>query len=783
MAFFRSSTSRKLALRSLPFALLAALPAAAAVGCSSKEPTSAALMLVMSTNMELPDDVGAVGLYVKNGDTTVFEEVHETYQVTDPVSGATRVVVDLPATFAVRPPAGGAASVVVRVVAYDKNTGAPVVLRTAQSLIPTDRIGLLRMPLDWMNQTTVAQTATADTTPIVPTRAALERYGLHLTADPRPTGKKYISPGKVLDCNTADAPDALVSRAGGICGTAVFADSNQNDLPDFTPDQVFGAPDLASARCFDTAPCMATMNSQLVDLDSLAVEYAATGSTSVNVSSCTTILKDGPSGKDADANMNVAVLTPERANAPRGKCKVLKNGKHLCMALVTQGSGSENWQYNESSKVLSLPKGYCSESFQFRRSAKLLVAFGEGACQKRKPNQPFCIPLRASKDREKPRDGIEDFPYGGTNTHLATTGKPLSIDAAPSVGGPVVYAFTSDRVGGLKVEGARAVNCGFEKGDFAPLPPQAVSGPDPSSSLRIGIYRGATDVVLSSLVPPAQSASDLYFTPLKLDRSGPDEFKAAGMGTFVAATAAQGVSFVMTRPGGTTTSNLDGLFITNLLTNVTKPVIPFNEKFAALAVAKSPALIAAQRFIYGIAQTQDRKGDFSVVRYPLTNCETGKALVDCPNLTVDRTTPQIFAKVPAEVTRIDDMQVNDTYVVFSAMVQGQRHVYSAAIPKVRDLLDRIPAVTPLHASDGSLPGPIALDGSCVYAFGDAQDNTRPILCLNPAKEGVSTPVVNDASVTSTSLTTSGGAIFWSEPAANDGAGGVIKCLNQLPTAN
>ena len=209
----------------------------AAVSCSTKE-AGGTLMLGFSTDMEVPEDVTAVGVLVKNGDAVRLRSVTRVEKGADG-----RYKVRLPATLAVRGPAGTNAAVVIRILAFGKD-GKPFVLRQAQATTPsTSRTALLKMPLLWMNRGQFTDNG-------VGTKAAA---GLHLAAVNE--AAQLLQLENSNDCDS----DASRHRVNGVCTGVPFYDGDSvASLPDYKDDLFFGGPADADGKrpCFDAAACL-----------------------------------------------------------------------------------------------------------------------------------------------------------------------------------------------------------------------------------------------------------------------------------------------------------------------------------------------------------------------------------------------------------------------------------------------------------------------------------------------------------------------------------------------
>ena len=123
-------------------------------GCG-KETATPGLMLAFSSDMSVPKDITAVGLYIRTRTgTVIYNRV-----VPAEVSPSGTRTVRFPSTFAVLSN-GPPATVRVQLIAYGQGgVGArkAIVMRDSTTGVPTNRVGLLRMPLLWLNQGSVSK--------------------------------------------------------------------------------------------------------------------------------------------------------------------------------------------------------------------------------------------------------------------------------------------------------------------------------------------------------------------------------------------------------------------------------------------------------------------------------------------------------------------------------------------------------------------------------------------------------------------------------------------------
>ena len=136
-------------MRLLAFWGVASFAFAAVSGCNGKP--AAGVFLSMSTDMTVPSNVETVGVYLQytNADGIAHQESWEVA----PIAVGNEFRVYFPATLGVQSNGDPRTTLRTRVVAYQNVAGArvPLVMREARVQVPTDRVGVLRLPLLWMN--------------------------------------------------------------------------------------------------------------------------------------------------------------------------------------------------------------------------------------------------------------------------------------------------------------------------------------------------------------------------------------------------------------------------------------------------------------------------------------------------------------------------------------------------------------------------------------------------------------------------------------------------------
>lgn len=112
----------------------------AVFACSSESSSTGAIMLAVSTNMQAPKDIDAVGLRITSDGVPIFDDTRQV---------APDGEVRFPATLAILASANPRAVVKIRLVAFRGGEGR--ILRDAVTTVPRDRVALLRLPIQWVN--------------------------------------------------------------------------------------------------------------------------------------------------------------------------------------------------------------------------------------------------------------------------------------------------------------------------------------------------------------------------------------------------------------------------------------------------------------------------------------------------------------------------------------------------------------------------------------------------------------------------------------------------------
>jgi hypothetical protein len=219
----------------LGLAVALALPVAA---CGSKKP--AGLMLAITTDLTMTKDLDEVGVYVLADGRPLLTQ-----------SYAIGPGVRLPSTLAIAPPINPPSLIRVRVVGYKGGNGR--ILREASTTVPTERLGVLPLPLRWIDDGSALGTE------------------LDFQLNPYASARAKCPDGQTA--NLGACVDALVPEA---------------KLADYDPAAIFGGGSDGAGSCFPVATCFATRTAVVVDEPTC------------------TFTKTGAAGQ---ADFNVAVVT------------------------------------------------------------------------------------------------------------------------------------------------------------------------------------------------------------------------------------------------------------------------------------------------------------------------------------------------------------------------------------------------------------------------------------------------------------------------------------------
>jgi len=222
-----------------------AVPALGLPACSAEDDVKPpkGIMLAFRTDMSIPEDVASLHLYVLKNGVPSFQG--------DYFLGPSPSLTPLPGTFALLPPDDPKLPVKVRVVARTKS-GKASIMREVITTVPTDRLVLLPLSLQWLCWDSVKET---------------------------PVDETHSN----FDNSTCKSDETCI--AGG-CEPQVV---DSKTLKPYDPKSVFGgaiAPG-AKGKCFDTTQCFTGGVGETPDQN------------------CT--LAAPPAGKEADYNVALAL--------------------------------------------------------------------------------------------------------------------------------------------------------------------------------------------------------------------------------------------------------------------------------------------------------------------------------------------------------------------------------------------------------------------------------------------------------------------------------------------
>ncbi len=283
-------------MRALRAAFFLAVPAVIAAACGGTTKTKGQLMVSVQTDMALPKDIDTLGLYVFSGGAVVFGD-----------DFAVGTDLKIPATMGIVEGNTPGAQVRIRLVARKKNK--LVVLSEVTTTVPTDRLALLRMPIQW----------------------------LCTGQGSDPTGATDLS----------DLDEGATSSCGGtqqcVAGRCVEEAIDSSKLATFDPTQVFGgaaAPDQ-NGKCLDTLGCFANGFVTAVDTTDCTIPKPS-GGTGLNVA-----IEQGPTGAgicgpdacliplDQAADVGWSDLGNGRLQLPPAVCDQLTKNNILGVAVTT----------------------------------------------------------------------------------------------------------------------------------------------------------------------------------------------------------------------------------------------------------------------------------------------------------------------------------------------------------------------------------------------------------------------------------------------------------------
>jgi hypothetical protein len=360
-------------------------------GSSCSTQSKGALMLAISTDMQTPKDISVVSVYVETNGVPKFDYLG-------------RVLPDgsvaLPATLAVVQPDDPQAHIRIRVIGFKEQNAR--VLRDVVTTVPPDRVGLLWLPLNLLDDGSGQGSLPAAQVPL----------GVH-TNSPRSKTPTVIVPlGGAPEGLTSWNPLSITSRCDftkgltSINGRCVNATVDSSSLPTYAPEAVYGDAGVqasgAPVACFDVATCFA----------------GAMPVMNVDLTSCTF-----PVG--AASVSNVALVTPSTgACVSAGECFV-----------PLENDPAQGW--NESGGVVTLIPGVCD---QLRSGASLFAV--AGGCPPMTESTPVCEPLAIAADGGPASDATMPIADASMGDGPTGPGADASVSDGPT--GPGADASVSD---------------------------------------------------------------------------------------------------------------------------------------------------------------------------------------------------------------------------------------------------------------------------------------------------------------------------------------------------
>lgn len=317
-------------------ALLLALSAA----CSGTSSKQGGLMVVLSTDVSIPKDIDAIGLYITSAGTTIYSN-------TEPVQPGGNV--RLPATLNIVASDDPRRTVRVRAVGFSKNVAR--VLRDVIVTVPQNRTAQLRVPLNFLSF-----------------GSGRGRSPLSLTSV-SPLTEPTLSPLASFDPFTqlANTCGEGKTDVGGVCA-ALSIDVSK--LEDYQPDTIFGGaaapttPDAVPGECFPIVPCFAEGTDLQVEPStcSIALPTDAASAARFNVGLRT-------SGVGFKTSLGSIVVLDQDANAAFGE-----------IGTARQAGGR-----------LALPPGVCKKmAAETPADERVLGVVGSTLCVPKSKKVPLC---------------------------------------------------------------------------------------------------------------------------------------------------------------------------------------------------------------------------------------------------------------------------------------------------------------------------------------------------------------------------------------------------------
>lgn len=317
--------------------------AGTAASCSSSK---GAIMLSITTDMAAPKDIGVVSVFVETNSVPKYDFLGHV----DPDG-----IVQLPSTLAIVQPDDPKAQVHVRVIGF-KPTGEARVARDVLTTVPSGRVGLLRIPLSYLDDGSATGKLSADDVET--------KYGGNLTVPV--DGDTGLDPMDPTVFSTRC--DYLTKQQTSIAGSCQPATVDSSTLPTWAESEVFGAGGTAaSPTCFDALACAGMGKSHVAE----NVQPAADGSGDCSVPAM---------GSVADlSDWNCALQTTDGTGfCSGGTCLVPLDEDPVYG--FTVGPGADATQ-----SVITMVPGVCA---RLNAGAKLVIV--QDGCTTKVPSTPLC---------------------------------------------------------------------------------------------------------------------------------------------------------------------------------------------------------------------------------------------------------------------------------------------------------------------------------------------------------------------------------------------------------
>jgi hypothetical protein len=400
------------------------LPAVALSAACTAQPKGA-LILAVSTDMQAPKDVDVVSIYVETAGVPKFNYLGRVLP-----DGS----VSLPSTLAIVEPDDPTAQVRIRVIMFQTQSSGNAIARVMRDVVttvPDGHTGLLRMPLNFLDDGSAAGTLPASQVPN-PAGASPVPEGetMFQPADPIPTDPGYIKP-------TCDFSQNLTS----VAGQCVDANVDSTKVPEYSDDLVYGTggtPD--NAQCFPVDQCL----SQATAVAMTTITMAADGS-------CSFPIQAGETGQ----NWNCALQTMDQKHT--GRC-VGPNGGPPCYVPLESDPG-EGFTVQPGKAVVMVP-GVCSKLMN--GTAQLVV--DKTSCATKVEATPVCQPgatgmtmAPAADGGVASQDAAAVFADSGTAAREAGGGDASAATDSGTFGGSDA-SFTGPDTGAAPQDGGATVS-------------------------------------------------------------------------------------------------------------------------------------------------------------------------------------------------------------------------------------------------------------------------------------------------------------------------------------